>query len=71
MQASLRMQVTCLQYGEGTKVPVPAVVKTPCGLQYTDMPNMRSFVEVNTRALDKSHIREYLYRPACACNSPA
>ena len=35
------------------------------------MPNMRSFVEMNTRALDKSHIREYLYRPACACNSPA
>ena len=35
------------------------------------MPNMRPFVEVNTRALDKSHIHKYLYQPACVCNSPA
>ena len=55
-------------YGEGTAVPVQWQKHRAA---YTDMPNMRPFVEVNTRALDKSHIREYLYRPACACNSPA
>ena len=54
-------------YGDVTAVPMQHKHRAA----YTDMPNMRPFVEVNTRALDKSHIREYLYLPACACNSPA